>query len=320
MIDHTLAPVRAGTQAVSITKKLFDKSLTSEEQKQFAKVVAQAGTGGGAYFLGALLAAKGLMTGSGESESSGQRGRDEAVGRQAGAIKINGKWRRISDTFSPVSNLMVLGASIFREATKPITDESSRGSNLLSAGVKTISETPYFEGAERLGNLSRPGGPERLVGGMASAVVPTIVSDAAALGDDFRREARPGPGEGFLEGVGKQVQSRVPMLRNKLPARINAYGEKQPESAVNVFDPTFPKNAMEDTDPAAKALVENNISVTAPKRKLDETQEAFEKRAADRGKTIKATVQRALRDSRYVNGTPDARRAFLQTMVRSASE
>src|SRR5690606_33991660 len=154
------------------------------------------------------------------------------------------------DTFSPASNLFVLGYSVGREATKPLENEESRAWNVAAAGSKAITENPMYQGLDRFSQINRPGGIQRFSTDSASMVVPTAVSDLGSAFDDTRRESRKQPGDSFGDVLVKSIQRRVPGWRNSLPPRVNALGDVETESLKNIIDPTFMQDARWQQDKA----------------------------------------------------------------------
>jgi hypothetical protein len=302
-------------QAPGIAKKSIQKTLTPEEQKAFARAVGNGGVGAGAILTGMILAAKGLMTGSSQNETSPTRQTDEVAGRQSGAVLIGGKWRRIQDVGSPVSNLMVLGASMYREWSKPREDETKRAGNIGLAAASAVLDNPIYQGTQDIVRIGQ-NGPAKFIGQKIGAAVPAFVNDIGALTDKYRRDAKPSANEPFLSGIGTQVQSRLPGLRNRLPMRVNAFGEPETQNARDVFDATFPQDARDKADPAIKELVRLNIGLQQPKKKPEESNDQFIKRAGDRGALLHSLLIQRTSDPDYANQSDAMKRVILEKIVK----
>ena len=87
---------------------------------------------------------------------------------------------------------------------------------------------------------------------MAGSVVPTIVADTARAQDDIERRT---------EGPLQRVQSRIPGLREKLPPRLNVFGQDLPRYGGNVLEVM--------ADPSRPAKINNDIVVDELRRLAD---------------------------------------------------
>src|SRR5581483_4666799 len=239
IIDYT--PVGGiGRSAVAIQRVISAKGWNAETQRAFSLAIGRGLTGSALLWLGYWLSSKGLATGTSQAEK-GQRDVAEAAGRMYGSVLINGKWHRI-DAFSPVGNLIVLGATLQR-------DSVARGDLPAIAGIagKTVMEQPMLKGMS--GVVEAGNEPERkfttLVGSTAGSFIPTAVADVAAAADTSRRETR---STSAGEQIRAKIAERIPGLRNQLPERVDLFGETLKQEWRSVLDPTIGSKAKEQGD------------------------------------------------------------------------
>ena len=299
----------------------FRESLSTEEQKLISKSIARSGVGYGIAMAGYMLAVKGydLVSGPSENESSGMRETNTVAGRQPGSLTIGGRNSRIQDVGSPLTNILVGGYGVGREMVKRIANEENRASNVAGAAVRAFTENPMNEGMDRISKIKDPGGVERFVTDSASMTVPNIVADTAALFDDKQRDARRQEGDSFGDVLVKSVQRKLPGLRNMLPERVNALGEVQKEDKMNVFDPTFTREARWKKDPAIAELVRLDIPLPKPKKLKDETQEQFLARVKRNGDEFKKELDMTVKGAGWAKMSEEEKVAEIDKIKRKFS-
>lgn len=304
LFDYT--PVGAGAKASRVaTRALVDRALTPEQQEAFSGAVGRGLVGSAALWLGMRLYDAGVLTGT-AAESEGERTREELAGRSAGSLRVGGEWRQIS-AFSPLGNLLVLGATLRRESSRDLADEGRRPERIAAVGTRTVLEQPMLRGARDLvGVLESPGrAATRYVGSLAGSAVPTAVADVAALADDVRRQP---------EGIGESVMARVPGLRRLVPARRDVLGRALAQDPRAAIDPTLPSADRTLADPVARELVRQEVTITRLRPRTGETRAERDARAQLTGRVVEATLRAVVDSSLYAElpaQTSDERRKLL---------
>jgi hypothetical protein len=289
---------------------MVKKSLTPEQQRAISISFGRGATGLGLIYTGYQLASNGFMTG-GRAEDPGRRNTEEAAGRPAGAILVDGKWRQVG-SFSPAGNLLVIGATLQREAEGPLKDELKRPAKMLGVGTKTVLDQPLLTGAsgvvEALQSPATAG--ERMATSTAGSFVPTLVNDIGTLFDEVRRDSR---GETLAQGVKNAVKARLPGLRNTLPARVDVLGREQKQEKTAAVDPTLGSPAR--TDPVSRELVETKASLSGLKRKPSENAAGFRARSLAEGRMVEAALRELLADPGYRAEAPETRREIITKTI-----
>lgn len=265
--------VRAG---ITGAKAALDKSLTPEQRRYIAMNFGRGVTGPALIYLGYKLAENGYATGSYQPEA-GKRNTEEVAGRLNGAVRFGDTWEMVSP-LSPAGALITIGATLQREATGPLRDEAKRPGRIAAVAGGTVLDHPFLQGAKDITEaISDPGrSGERALARMAGSFVPTIVSDAASLGDSVRRDAR--TDGGFVDSAAAAIAARTPGLRNTLPERKDVLGRSQPQSPAAVINPGIGSQAKESSDPIARELVRNKVTLSEPQRISPESEKDFETR------------------------------------------
>lgn len=310
--------VKAGIKTAEAAKAV-DKAFTPEQQRYVSLNIARGLTGPALIYAGWQLAKSGMMTGTREDQP-GQRNTQESAGRSAGAIKLGDKWYQLS-SFSPVGNLLTIGASLERESTKGIKDEAKRPENLLKIGTQTVMQQPMLSGMQDVvEGLMQPGARFRsTAGSMAGSFVPTAVADAASLADESRRDVR---SEDTFDAITTSVMSRLPGARNLLPERRDIFGKVMPQQKTAVFDPTLSTEAKESKDPVLKELVDRRISISYPSRKQGESLNEYRLRSEITGKLMESYLRDTIESNSYSDlpksKDDESRTLMIEDAVRKA--
>jgi hypothetical protein len=225
----------------NVTARLFDytpagffRLLDSEvrgDQKKLSEALARAGLGSSLLWYGATLAAAGLATGA-MPQNQAEREAWNAEGKLPNAIKIKGEWSQVG-RITPAGMLVALGAQLYNAWHKAETTSEAVSGSLAATG-RLITDQPFLQGISRtLGALADPANEgKRFLENTAGSVVPAIVSRVARAVDPLEREAR---------GVTDIVKSKIPIVRESLPAKRDVFGEevKNRQGFVStMFDPT----------------------------------------------------------------------------------
>lgn len=225
----------------NVTARLFDytpagffRVLDSEvrgDQKKLSEALARAGLGSSLLWYGATLAAAGLATGA-MPENQAEREAWNAEGKLPNAIKIKGHWSQVG-RITPAGMLVALGAQLYTAWHKAENTAEAVSGGLAATG-RLITDQPFLQGISRtLGALADPANEgKRFIENTAGSVVPAIVSRTARAVDPLEREAR---------GVTDIVKSKIPIVRESLPAKRDVFGEEVKNRqgfASTMFDPT----------------------------------------------------------------------------------
>jgi hypothetical protein len=292
---------------------VHDQNNPQAQQRAFAQSFGRATTGvSGLITLGYILGKNDLATGFYE-QSPAMRARDEASGRQPGAIYVPvlNRWMKVSG-FAPWGTLISIGASIAREQERA---EEEPGSELRRyAGIfgQAVADQPLLIGSKELSEaITRPGTLTERAGRLAGSFVPTIVSQASELTDPYKREA-----EGFTE----QIQRRIPGLRNQLPVKTDALGRETPSTPLDIIDPTASREAQDKTDPLLGELVRLDLGISSLKQRKDETSEAYQERVRTFGQLYSQYGQMLLRSLPYQQGSDATKYELLSRLNQRAKQ
>ncbi|MEK9723942.1 MAG: hypothetical protein VW405_10745, partial [Rhodospirillaceae bacterium] len=147
---------------------------TPSEQKAMARGIAKGMIGSTIIWAGGQLYDRGLITGTSQPDRANE---DQAAGRAPGSIKIGDQWIPLNP-FSPMGNLLVLGASLAR-------DGRDNPHFYVYHSWRTLLDQPFTQGAKQLVDTLNPGKEgagksfNRFVGSLAGSAVPTLVAETA---------------------------------------------------------------------------------------------------------------------------------------------
>lgn len=306
--------VKAG---ITGAKAAMDKAMTPEQQRYIAANFGRGVTGPALIYIGYQLAAAGLATGSYQADA-GKRNADEAAGRLTGAVKIGDTWQMVSP-LSPGGALITIGATLQREATGPIRDEAKRPGKLAAVVGRTVLDHPFLQGAKDIADaVTSPAQQgERALAGMAGSFVPSIVSDAASLSDNVRRDSR--TDGGFVDAAAAAMAARTPGARNTLPERKDVLGRQLPQSGTAVLNPGIGSQAKEDNDPIIREIIRNKVAIGEPQRATNETLDQFRMRREILGREIEKQLGREIATPAYAKlDNEEERRATLDKAEKRA--
>lgn len=250
-------PSAVATQIINYSpigpaKEVIDQISKGEfNQRKFSQAFGRGIVGTGALAVGGLLLKAGLMT-LDRPRTERERKLWEIEGRKPNSIKIGDKWRSVQ-VLGPAGNVLVIGGH-FQEGLDQTGSPTKAIVQAMTGGAKSFSEQTFVTGVNQaVSALTDPQRSfENWFSSMAGSVVPTIVSDIARAQDDKTRRT---------EGPFQRVQSRIPVLREKLPPKIDVFGQDLPRYGGN------PLEVM--VDPTRPALINNDVVVTELRRLFD---------------------------------------------------
>ena len=299
--------------ATATVEALINQAMTPAQQRAISLGIGRGLIGSGIMAAGWYLAAAGLATGS-DDDNEGDRNVARAARRVPGALLIDGAWRQVA-TFSPIGNLLTIGATMYRERTRPLRTEAIRLGRMAGVATRVALDQPMLTGVnDFLATLDRPGArAESTVSAFMGSFVPTIVSDAASLFDPYRRDARP---EGVSEMLTNGLMARIPFLRHQLPVREDVLGRPEAQTTTAIWDATLAPVARELHEPVLMALIRYDVGVAWPTRQPDETTDHYRARARVTGRLIERRVREVMAGRFYRDATEDdVRRQLLERAI-----
>lgn len=300
-VDYT--PVGFVGESAKVIKNLVEKKPV--DSKALAEAFGRATTGSAVLALGAELARRGLVAGSSPTTEA-ERSQWELEGKTPNSILVNGQWMSVSK-ISPVGNLILLGAA-YGESGGDLAATAGKG-------LKGFSENSFLKGASE--GLKVFNEPDRSLGNFASnaaaGYVPTLISDVARGMDMFKRKP---------EGLQEKVLTRLPEVRETVPAKLNALGEpvKEPGNFItrvaNPFNPSVPSD-----DPLVNEFKRvgynlNYVGETINDQGLTRTQQREYQELA--GKYIKELVPQVISSEGYNELSKDVQKDIIEKAVNSA--
>lgn len=234
-------------------------ALTQAEQRTISMAIGRWAIGSGIIGLGAYLGSKGLMSGT---YDAGKRELNEVAGRADGAVKFMGRWIPLN-SLSPAGNLPVIGATIAAAKSTGFADALP---TLASVGVNTVADMPFAQGLGSLTDLKGNSvkGLPKYAASQAGSFVPTAIGDVASAFDDKKRAIRQDWG-----AVPDTIQSKIPGLRNFLPAKVDGLGNEVPNErgGAQAFNPVAWTKSNE-SDPGIRAMIENGAHLPSPSKSV----------------------------------------------------
>jgi hypothetical protein len=267
--------------------------------------------------MGYTLYNKGKLFGYATTDPKEQK-TIEAKGAGFGHIKLGNRWFDIG-SLSPVSSLLLTGASFGREWKRYIEGEEKAGAKFMRNAkdimFTLVKEQPFVRGG--METLSEKGSatPENVLPALISldSFIPAIVGEVAQSLDDKARDTR---GETVRESIVNRIKAKIPMLRNSLPERLNVFGEPAPNPYGQ--DPFRIKPDI-DT-PLTREILDVDFGVNYPKREDKETLESYRARIKNEGQGIKKALTYAIESPNYDETilTKDQRKQLLSDIAERA--
>lgn len=314
LAPFTRTPTNVATALLDYSPAGFVKTLVqaalkrgSVDQKMLSESFGRSVTGTGLVWAGYELAKNGLITGP-SSASSSERAQQDLEGESANSIMVGGKWRSLNRV-SPVGNLLILGAEAYNNdldpvktgfgATKAITEQTFLKG--LSSGLKAVSEPDRFA----------PAFAENTVSGL----IPTLSADIARGTDDYRRDP---------EGIVENIMERLPGLRERLPAKLDQFGNPIKQEGGLVGALTDPFNSR---TPNPDALVQElkrvgyNLNYVGDEIAGEELtrpqQREYQRRA---GAYTQALLPGVVSSASYQASDTDTQRSIVERVVNRAKD
>ncbi|MCX7719555.1 MAG: hypothetical protein N2111_14290 [Candidatus Sumerlaeaceae bacterium] len=307
----------------ALMKLLKNKRAGLETRRQYLTVLdlfAKEAVGSALILLGALGFREGVLSGTREMQSErGRTDRDEAAGRQAGSIKIAGKWYSVLPNFSPVSNLLVLGASLERESEQMEKDPDWTYTQLSDTTLKTFADVPFAQGLKDIAETFEEGNIAGYAGRAAASFIPSAVS-LSQMFDPTRRESKPRAGDPYSNYLLQPAKARLPFIKQNVRAKVNAFGEEMRGDPYTFFRPYYPQEALEDKSEAVRELIRLDVPVVAAVKRRDEPDLYFEIKRRTQGKVVLELLERLVSNPVYKNMDDERKRKALERAVDRGKE
>lgn len=285
-------------------RRITGRAFTDADQKAFAKTFGRGTTGAALIALGYKLAANDAATGTYDDERDevGRNNVARAAGRPPMAARIGEVWHQIGG-FSPLGNLIGIGATLYREQHQPLKDEAGRAGRIADIAKDVVMEQPLLSAAKDV--FGEGGTVGDRAGRLAGSFIPQGVADAAGALDDKAREAR---------GFTAQVKNRIPGVRETLPESEDVFGRPLEHRKSRAVDPTLSstrRNGMVERE-----LLRLNIGIGKQKASGDEMPESFRTRRREDGQELYSVLADFVVSPEYAAMTDGERRAELAAEIK----
>lgn len=303
-----MTPLGFGKNALQLGRAVSQKTFTQEQQRAFSQTFGRATAGSALIFLGYTLAQKGLMTGLPETDPK-ERAKDLTREPYA-AIKAGDRWYQVGK-FSPAGSLLAIGATIHRESTQKLKDESSRPFKVAGGLSQVALEQPLLKaGKEIIEDVTAPQTLPVKAGRIAGSFVPSIVSDVGGLTDKYQRQ-----GKTFLSAAG----TRIPGIRNTLPVKKNSAGQPIKTEWTDVIDPFGSRPVTQSATELERAIMERGVTMSEPKRKPGEPERLYEERKQRASDWFAQYGERLVNSAEYQSASPDDQQKALERLKQGIS-
>jgi len=332
---------RGAKPNTSYSRSIVEAALSPEQQKTLAKAFSRGATGLGLMWMGSAMAEKGQIIGMGPADPGQQRAYKAALdimGVEAGSIiSADGTYRRIAD-FSPVANMLIIGATNNQRQAQTAMQQLGGGA---SASLATLQEAPLFQGFQNISTIQRDleaGAQNALArqgGNIAASFVPSVVAQYAREQDDrLLRDSRVLPSQSPLEAFMGPVQERLPAIegitdgRQALPPRRDGFGRARrvggsAESTgllgSQAMNPMRPVKAAE-VDPVGQFLLElavsKGLSTVTPRK--GEPRTTYEMRQIHVGQAVHDAVVDTVTRADWATLPPAKKRVRMENTILKA--
>lgn len=237
------SPVGAVKTVIEAVQAKGANGWTPEIQRAFVQGLGRSITGTALLAMGAKLAQSGIISGQYPADQK-TRNQWEAEGKTPNSILLDGKWRSLG-AFGPSGSALAVGAAYTAGLDGTQKKPGDQVKALLATGgaaAATQADQPYLQGISQVADVLKD--PQRsslsFAKSTANSFVPTAVSTTATATDPLQRQT---------PDIMSSVQSKIPILREQLPAKTDALGQPVPQSDSTLekfLDPTNPSTARMD--------------------------------------------------------------------------
>lgn len=319
--------VKAGlarTPLAPLTKGFREQIKRGGADREIALARIALGTmiGGASTYL----ASQGLMTGAGPSDSATRS--VWLVDHQPFSAKIGDEWVSYG-RIEPAAIVMGLGADL--ATVLPFATEKERDDlvvNLSFALAKNLTNKTFLSGIsdaiEAINDPDRNG--EGYIRKLAGTVVPSVSAQIAREVDPVLRDTTADPLSDFktIEGIINQIKSRIPGFSDRLPARIDMWGEPivfEGGLGPDLISPIYTKNWRNDKP--TQELLRLDVIPGRLKREIGGAElkpEEFKEMSILAGKMMRSLMEPFINSSGY-DKIPDlAKEKTLEQMMRASRD
>jgi hypothetical protein len=221
------------------------------DQRKFSTLMGKSITGTlGAMYLGTKLQENDRVTLE-YPKTARERAQWEAEGRKANTVLVRFPWEEKPKWRSPYilgpTGVLILWGAHFKRA---LDNKGSVSEAVIDASLgmgKSFTEQTAMTGVNQMAEaFNNPGEfGSTYIAGLVSSFIPTLVSDVARSTDEYERDTK---AEDFEDKVKNRVVGRLPIARQSLPEKVDAYGYdvKRVGTFLEVLaDPTRPSKQFE---------------------------------------------------------------------------
>ena len=302
------SPLGAASAASKIlVAAMKGKGIDRAVQREAADRLGRSATGAGAIAIGYYLAAHGKLNAGRPTQGSAKADEFDLEGKTANSVLINGKWRSLN-RFSPVGNLLALGAHIYNAEQEPDATASSVAMRTLTGIGQSVEEQSFLQGFSTLTDAAKgaPGATERYGEQLAGSIIPTGVARVAQTIDPTVRETH-GPADALM--------ARTPFLSKRLPAKVNQLGEdvtREGGAAGAFLDPSNSRADRRASDELVAEFARVGAQVTRLKRQKGESPRAYENRQRVYGQALDQVLRQVIASDDY-RGIPALAQQLVET-------
>lgn len=327
MIPFVQTPANIATRFVDstplglLTAGLRQAKAGPFDQKRFAEDVAGALTGsGGLMLLGYALAARGDATGSAPSSPT-ERDLWEAEQRRPNSVKLGGRWVNIS-RLGPAGMVIASGAQLHELVDKNPADAGKVAGGMLGTFGRVTTDQSFFAGiSSALAAVNDPvRSGDSFTKALAGSLVPAAVGRAALASDPLQRET---------SSPVEQIESRVPGLSRRVPARLTIFGDPiertTGDRALALVDPFYSTRARDE--PLVAELRKHNVSVGQPPKdrrlgpeRIEYTPDERREALASIGPLRREALGRVVATARYQQSPADEQKKLLRAALDAAED
>lgn len=295
--------------------------MTREEQRAISKGFARQAIGATLIYWGQRWYEEGRLTGTDQLD---RREENNAAGRIGNAIKMGDEWVPLNP-FSPVGNLLTLGATMARDGQATGLDEAVTAATQV---LTLMLDQPFTQGAKQFVEVAgdtQGRKRNRLLGSVAGSVVPSFMNEAAMLFDSSE-DARAVDYSTPLSAIGQSVQARVPFAREGLPTRYTGLGDAQDaNTGLRALAAGAGRFARENYDPVAREVLITGASLPRVEDdiQLERNSEPVPLSLAEqmeyqrlRGHGARQGVMAAVSNPAYLMELPDVQRDLLDRDIK----
>lgn len=280
----------SGANALRLVSAL-KAGATPEEaaiiQRYAAETFGRAATGSSMIGLGYVLGRLGMATGAYPVTDQQQGAQWQLNGTQENSIKIGDTWHEYG-RLAPLGNLWGIGATI-AQMERNGSAEGLGGKALggMAATAQAFTDQPFLQGAERITDaLKDPGGrpAQQYWQSQAASVFPAGLASVARMVDPVVRQP---------ETVGQALQTKIPLLSRRVPAKVDVLGREVRRSggALGEVLPMRQSRDRTNDSPVQRVLAEHNVVPNRLKREDGETMVQFRDRSEAVGRANASAVQ-----------------------------